>query len=337
MAIQGSQEGRYSTDMKTLAETASCRVVMIGPEDEAALRDATALARRVSDEQRGDGTACTCSQWAGRLRQDPGAFLLVGYRGEKAVGLAFVHSDESGACASRWLGVLPDHRNQGIATILLRQQEQMARQRGFSHIRCKVPGRSQTPLRMALLFGMEILGVEREDGSDGILVILGKDLSRPMLSTPARHGLSFTVEGWPIKRACELEKIYIAAFGEMLDEGHPTLDEMILLDSTYENILHVALVDGRPVGFKHAQERTRGMLHSHIGAVHPDFRGGGVAGALMKAQHQWAALQGYAGITTRSRNRYPHMLRLNLKHGFEIVGVTQSLGELAIHLYKPLR
>ena len=69
-----------------------------------------------------------------------------------------------------------------------------------------------------------------------------------------------TVEAWPIKRLCELEHIYQASFGELLDDGHPTLDEIVLLDSTYENYLHVALVDGEPVGFKQAQERTDRIL-----------------------------------------------------------------------------
>ena len=52
---------------------------------------------------------------------------------------------------------------------------------------------------------------------------------------------------------------------------------------------------------------------------------------------EFAKSHGYGGIATRSRNRYPQMVRLNLKHGFQIVGVVQALGEPAIHLFKRLK
>ena len=86
--------------------------------------------------------------------------------------------------------------------------------------------------------------------------------------------------------------VYGEVVGGVLEDGHPSLDELIMLDAAYENVRHVAVVEGKPVGFKHAQERTRGMLHSQIGGVRPASRGGGVAGALMRAQPAWAASRG---------------------------------------------
>lgn len=89
-------------------------------------------------------------------------------------------------------------------------------------------------------------------------------------------------------------------------------------------VLHTAHRDGELVGFKLGLARDAETFHSTLGAVRPDARGQGVARALMRAQHAWAAAAGYRRVTTSTRNRFPAMLHLDLAEGFEIVGTTEA-------------
>jgi GNAT superfamily N-acetyltransferase len=54
--------------------------------------------------------------------------------------------------------------------------------------------------------------------------------------------------------------------------------------------------------------------------VHPDARRQGVAGELMRRQHEWAQSQGYTEIETQTRAINNAMIILNLKSGFHICG-----------------
>lgn len=300
------------------------------------------VAQATKVEQVVFGTAATqgmpssrTEPWSAELTGDSRSILLVGTKGEKIIGFCHGRASDDDVFEVRRAGVLPNHRRQGIGGALLARLEEEAGQCGFRRLRCAVPNQAKDAMRICIFYGMRIVGLDRSEC--GVRVIFEKRIGTPPLIRPSRRSISFSVEGWPIKRACELEGIYADVFGGELEEGHPTLDEMLMLDATYEDVLHVAVSNGRPIGFKHAQERTRGVLHSHLGAVLPEYRGGGVAGALLKAQHLWAAGEGYAAVTTRSRNRYPHMMRLNLKAGFDVVGVVEAMGELSIHLFKRLK
>lgn len=98
--------------------------------------------------------------------------------------------------------------------------------------------------------------------------------------------------------------------------------------STFNNQrkFHLAIgyVDGQAVGFKLGYERDQWEFYSWLGAVAPEHRGLGIAAELMQAQHAWCASQGYRKIQTKTQNRFPAMLILNIKHGFEVVGTHAS-------------
>ncbi|MGE0528625.1 MAG: GNAT family N-acetyltransferase [Bdellovibrionales bacterium] len=81
-----------------------------------------------------------------------------------------------------------------------------------------------------------------------------------------------------------------------------------------------AEVEGKIVAFKLGYEEDRGSFYSWLGAVLPEYRGLGIASALMTHQHEWCRAQGYTTVRTKTQNRFREMLLLNLKFGFEIIG-----------------
>lgn len=101
-------------------------------------------------------------------------------------------------------------------------------------------------------------------------------------------------------------------------------------------LILIAYIGDMPVGFKIGFEDKENMFYSWLGGVLPSYRGNGIASALMKRQHEWAAQRGYGLVETRTRNRYKPMLILNLKHGFSIVGTLIESKDVKIILRKKL-
>jgi GNAT superfamily N-acetyltransferase len=79
---------------------------------------------------------------------------------------------------------------------------------------------------------------------------------------------------------------------------------------------------GYKVGFQHSAKR----FYSWIGGVHPNYRAKGIAKRLMRGQHSIAKKLGYKYVFTYTKNRYRPMLVLNIKTGFDIIGVRHNLG-----------
>lgn len=78
---------------------------------------------------------------------------------------------------------------------------------------------------------------------------------------------------------------------------------------------------GRPVAFKVGYEDRSWRFYSWLGGVLPEHRGQGVASALMRLQHAWCLEHGYREVRTTTMNRWRDMLILNLKHGFDVIGL----------------
>lgn len=101
--------------------------------------------------------------------------------------------------------------------------------------------------------------------------------------------------------------------------------------------LAIVLKDGKLLGFKAGYEQKKSRFYSWIGGVSPLHRGQGIAGQLMKTQHNWCYHHGYTSIQTKTKNRWKQMLILNLKHGFDVIGTyTDETGEPKIILEKRL-
>ena len=85
-------------------------------------------------------------------------------------------------------------------------------------------------------------------------------------------------------------------------------------------MLVMAFIDRSVVGFKLGHAEDRDTFYSWLGGVETDYRGLGIASALLVAQHSWCKEQLFKRIKTQVRNSYREMIGLNLKSGFDIIG-----------------
>ncbi|WP_247236213.1 GNAT family N-acetyltransferase [Telluribacter sp. SYSU D00476] len=88
----------------------------------------------------------------------------------------------------------------------------------------------------------------------------------------------------------------------------------------------LAYDDQRLAGFKMGYRRKPGHFYSWLGGVLPDYRKQGIASELMQRQHHWCQQNGYRTIRTQTMNRWRTMLILNLRHGFDVIGVVATSG-----------
>ncbi|MDQ4624638.1 GNAT family N-acetyltransferase [Janthinobacterium lividum] len=103
----------------------------------------------------------------------------------------------------------------------------------------------------------------------------------------------------------------------------PEFDQRRSLAQLQERLPASALVliaeaDGQPVGCKLGYAAEDGSLYSWLGGVLPAHRKTGLAQRLLEAQEAWASANGFAAVTVKSMNRYPAMLRLLIRNGYQI-------------------
>ena len=75
-----------------------------------------------------------------------------------------------------------------------------------------------------------------------------------------------------------------------------------------------------PAGFKLGYGDSETVFYSWLGGVDPDYRGQGIAQALLWEQERSAAAMGHRMVRVKSMNRYPAMLHLLLSNGYLITG-----------------
>ncbi|WP_052215828.1 GNAT family N-acetyltransferase [Sphingomonas sp. ERG5] len=75
------------------------------------------------------------------------------------------------------------------------------------------------------------------------------------------------------------------------------------------------------VGFKLGYRRGPHLFYSWLGGVHPSARRLGIADALMVRQHEAATASGHTHVETRTRAANNAMIMVNLRHGFQVVGL----------------
>lgn len=102
--------------------------------------------------------------------------------------------------------------------------------------------------------------------------------------------------------------------------------------------LDSSTVVGCKVGYQWQPDSipVEGTFYSWLGGVSGLYRGKGVAGELMRQQHETCRANGYYTIRTHTYNRWREMLILNLRHGFEIVGTQPGKRGLTILMEKEL-
>jgi len=85
--------------------------------------------------------------------------------------------------------------------------------------------------------------------------------------------------------------------------------------------IEIALQENEILGYKMGYELKEGTFYSWLGGVDSRWRGKGIASELMDRQHHYARTNSYKTIETRTKNKWRNMLLLNIKNGFDIVGI----------------
>lgn len=75
------------------------------------------------------------------------------------------------------------------------------------------------------------------------------------------------------------------------------------------------------VGFKLGYPKTSEEFYSWLGGVLPAHRQGGTAQRLLEHQEAWVRREGFTRISVKSMNKFPSMLRLLIKNGYQITQV----------------
>ncbi|PSU30184.1 GNAT family N-acetyltransferase [Photobacterium lutimaris] len=103
-------------------------------------------------------------------------------------------------------------------------------------------------------------------------------------------------------------------------------------------LILVAEIDGELAGVKIGYQLSEDCFYSWLGGVAPLGRRGGVAQALLEAQEEWVVAHGYQTLRVKSRNRFPAMLRLLLRNGYQVEHLEKKDGieDFRLHFVKSL-
>lgn len=125
------------------------------------------------------------------------------------------------------------------------------------------------------------------------------------------------IEGKPDQSTLPQIKAFYAALFESAEFA-----EFERRISEVENLLTIlAFHRKKIIGFKLGYRLTPKKFYSWLGGVDNRFRRRGIAGELMKRQHNLCKCKNYEIVLTKTKNSFKPMLILNIKNGFDIVEV----------------
>lgn len=122
---------------------------------------------------------------------------------------------------------------------------------------------------------------------------------------------------------------------------YPRYNDIKDYRATLTDKRHLILVAQRAeldVGFKVGYDLGDCNFYSWIGGVLPKYRHFSIATKLMLAQELWAKNQGYKQILVHTYKRFPSMISMLSKSGYENVGLDTSdvLEKHRLHFIKQL-
>ena len=98
------------------------------------------------------------------------------------------------------------------------------------------------------------------------------------------------------------------------------------ITTKHQLVCLIAFANGEPCAFKAGYELSQHLFYSWIGGVVPKYRGNGIAQKLMVVQHNIASDLSYCTVRTHTQNKFRDMLLLNIRSGFDVVGVINEPG-----------
>lgn len=269
---------------------------------------------------------------------------FVAVRGEDLLGLYSLVEEwaisEPGTY-SAWVGVLPDHRQQGIGTALLEHLLQRAEGHGarrllgsvyegvtgareFAEHRGFMP--TGTVERMSIL---DVRSAQLHGYPETLSRLESEGLSFRSLAESGLDDEAF------LRAVADLD--YQTALDipnqESWDQGPFELWRRGILET--EDIgpqrFWVALDDGRPVGLAALGLRgANGLTNAYTG-VHREYRGRGVARALKLKTIEYAQASGFEFIMTGNNSDNRRMLDVNIRLGYRMLPAQIEVGRRLAH------
>jgi GNAT superfamily N-acetyltransferase len=89
----------------------------------------------------------------------------------------------------------------------------------------------------------------------------------------------------------------------------------------YNELILVASLGQRPVGFSVGFELKPGVYFSWLFGVLPDCRRMGIASQLMDAMHAWVREHDYHTVRFECQNQHRAMLHMAIATGYDVVGI----------------
>ena len=109
------------------------------------------------------------------------------------------------------------------------------------------------------------------------------------------------------------------------------------MESKPHLLINIALDNDKLIGYKIGYALDHDKFYSWLGGVDANYRNYGVATNLMEQQQQFLRDNGYQSVQTKTKNKWRSMLILNIKKGFDVIGVyTDDKSEKKILLEKKL-
>ena len=133
------------------------------------------------------------------------------------------------------------------------------------------------------------------------------------------------MDHYSIKQYTEVSEALLECLGDLeqriFDEPY-SVEKIRRELTTKHNLVALVAYEGElPCGFKVGYELATEVFFSWIGGVVAECRRKGIAGQLMDEQHSIVRRMGYKSVRTHTENRFRSMLLLNIKSGFDVVGI----------------